>query len=51
MRVRLSGASHGESSETMRPMPRTRLSNSCLRSSGVTFLPAIHENLMDATNG
>ena len=41
MRVKLRGSSHGESSETTRPMPRTRLSNSCLNSSGVTSLPAL----------
>jgi hypothetical protein len=40
MRVRLIGASHGKSIETMWPMPRTRLSNSCFSSSGVTVLPA-----------
>ena len=41
MRVRLSGASHGERSETMWPMPRTRLSNSCFSTSGVTVVPAL----------
>jgi hypothetical protein len=40
MRVRLIGASHGKSIETMWPMPRTRLSNSCFSSSGVTVVPA-----------
>ena len=40
MRVRLIGASHGKSIETMWPIPRTRLSNSCFSSSGVTVVPA-----------